>query len=216
MVHKKVFNMKNSTLLKRTLGLVAMVSTSLFTNTALSAPQTMIVAGGCFWCVESDFEAVEGVTEVVSGYTGGHVKNPTYRQVASKGTGHFEAVKITFDDDVVSLKTLADYFWKTIDPTDAYGQFCDKGAPYKTAMFYQNEEQKSVFDASLKNVEETKPFTDKIVTEILPASEFYVAEEYHQSYYTKNPARYGFYRLSCRRDSKIENLWGSVASKELH
>lgn len=216
MAHKKALNMTNNTLLKRTLGLATIVSASLFTNATLAAPQTIIVAGGCFWCVESDFEAVDGVTSAVSGYIGGHVKNPTYRQVASKGTGHFEAVEITFDDEVVSLNTLADYFWKTIDPTDAYGQFCDKGAPYKTAMFYQNEEQKAVFNASLQHVEETKPFTDEIVTEILPASEFYIAEEYHQSYYTKNPARYNFYRLSCGRDRKIENLWGTVASKDFH
>jgi len=112
MAHKKALDMTNNTLLKSTLGLATIMSASLFTNTIFAAPQTMIVAGGCFWCVESDFEAVNGVTSVISGYTGGHVKNPTYRQVASKGTGHFEAVKITFDDEVISLKTLADYFWK--------------------------------------------------------------------------------------------------------
>jgi peptide-methionine (S)-S-oxide reductase len=202
--------------LKPILGLVAILGGSAFTNLAYSAPQTMIVAGGCFWCVESDFEAVEGVSDVVSGYTGGHTKNPTYQQVAGKGTGHYEAVEITFDDEVVSLKTLADYFWKTIDPTDPYGQFCDKGSPYKTAMFYQNAEQKAVFEASLANVEKNKPFEGEIVTELLPAETFYLAEEYHQSYYTKNPTRYGFYRLSCRRDSTIENLWGEVASKDHH
>lgn len=216
MAHKKVYNMKNKTLLKYTLGLVTIMNTSFFISTTHATPQTMIVAGGCFWCVESDFEGVNGVTSVVSGYTGGDVKNPTYRQVASKSTGHFEAVKITFDNDIVPLKTLADYFWKTIDPTDAHGQFCDKGTPYKTAMFYQNKEQKAVFDASLQNVEETKSFKDKIVTEILPASEFYIAEEYHQNYYIKSPARYNFYRLSCGRDRKIKSLWGSVASKEFH
>ena len=202
--------------LKPALALTAFLGASAFVNLAHAAPQTMIVAGGCFWCVESDFEAVEGVSDAVSGYIGGHTKNPTYQQVAGKGTGHYEAVEITFDDEVVSLETLANYFWKTIDPTDPHGQFCDKGSPYKTAMFYQNEEQKAVFEASLANVEETKPFEADIVTKILPATEFYVAEEYHQSYYKKNPTRYGFYRLSCRRDSTIENLWGEVASKDYH
>lgn len=202
--------------LKHTLGLAIIGGSALLAGTAQAAPQTLIVAGGCFWCVESDFEAVNGVTEAISGYTGGRTKNPTYQQVAGKGTGHFEAVEITFDDEVVSLATLADYFWKTIDPTDDRGQFCDKGEPYKTALFYQNEEQKAVFEASLAKVNATKPFKAEIVTQILPASTFYVAEEYHQSYYTKNPVRYGFYRSSCRRDSKIESLWGSVASKAQH
>ncbi|MCV2403634.1 peptide-methionine (S)-S-oxide reductase MsrA [Marinomonas sp. C2222] len=203
-------------LLKSTLGAVAMIGGIAITNTIQAAPQTMIVAGGCFWCVESDFEKVEGVTKAVSGYIGGHLDNPTYKQVARGKTGHFEAVEITFDDEVVSLDTLAHYFWRTIDPTDAYGQFCDKGAPYKTAMFYQDEAQKSVFEASLAEANETKPFKADIVTEILPADTFYLAEEYHQDYYKKSPVRYGFYRSSCRRDSRIESLWGSVASKEHH
>jgi peptide-methionine (S)-S-oxide reductase len=185
-------------------------------SAATADTQTMIVAGGCFWCVESDFEKVPGVLEVESGYIGGHTKNPTYGQVSGKHTGHFEAVIIKYDDTQVSLASLSDYFWKTIDPTDPNGQFCDKGAPYKTAMFYQNEEQKAVFDTVLKNVEANKPFNAKIVTEILPATTFYPAEEYHQDYYKKNPFRYRFYRSSCGRDNKIESLWGDVASKAYH
>ena len=178
--------------------------------------QTMIAAGGCFWCVESDFEKVDGVESVVSGYTGGTLVNPTYKQVSSKNTGHFEAVKITFDDEKVSLRELTDYFWKTIDPTDPNGQFCDKGEPYRTGLFYQNDEQKRVFEASLSDIEKNKPFTEDIVTEILPAKTFYLAEEYHQDYYLKNSWRYRFYRSSCGREARIEELWGSVASEQYH
>ncbi|MDE8601693.1 peptide-methionine (S)-S-oxide reductase MsrA [Marinomonas sp. RSW2] len=202
--------------LSSALGLLLLSGTATFSSVSLAAPQTMIVAGGCFWCVESDFELVDGVSDVISGYTGGQTKNPTYKQVSSEKTGHFEAVEIHFDDDIVSLKALADYYWKTIDPTDAKGQFCDKGTPYKTAMFYQNDQQKAVFEASLEKVEKTKPFKADIVTQILPVSTFYLAEEYHQSYYTKNPIRYAFYRSSCGRDSKIESLWGDIASHQYH
>ncbi|NVK74436.1 MAG: peptide-methionine (S)-S-oxide reductase MsrA [Oceanospirillaceae bacterium] len=198
------------------LGLLFVSSMATFSHVSQASPQTMIVAGGCFWCVESDFESVQGVSDVVSGYTGGHTENPTYRQVSSKKTGHFEAVMIHFDDDIVSLAALADYYWKTIDPTDAEGQFCDKGSPYKTAMFYQDDHQKAVFDASLAKVKKTKPFKDTIVTEILPAKTFYPAEEYHQSYYKKNPIRYAFYRTSCGRDNRIESLWGEVESHQDH
>ena len=202
--------------LNSALGLLILSGAATFSSASLAAPQTMIVAGGCFWCVESDFELVNGVSDVISGYTGGQTKNPTYKQVSSEKTGHFEAVEIHFDDDIVSLKTLADYYWKTIDPTDAKGQFCDKGTPYKTAMFYQNDQQKAVFEASLVKVEKTKPFKADIVTQILPADTFYLAEEYHQSYYTKNPIRYALYRSSCGRDSKIESLWGDIASHQYH
>ncbi|ADZ90981.1 peptide-methionine (S)-S-oxide reductase MsrA [Marinomonas mediterranea] len=207
----KLKNKINATLL---LGTIA--SASLLSVPANADVQSMIVAGGCFWCVESDFEKVNGVLDVVSGYTGGHTESPSYRQVAAKKTGHFEAVKITFEDSVVSLETLSNYFWKTIDPTDPHGQFCDKGSPYKTAMFYQNTQQKSLFEASLAHINKTKPFADEIVTQLLPASTFYLAEDYHQDYYTKNPLRYRFYRSSCGRDSRIKTLWGEIASKSHH
>ena len=201
---------KMKTLLGSAIG--SLILTSSLSSQA--ATQTMIVAGGCFWCVESDFEKIDGVIDVVSGYTGGHQENPTYKQVSSGKTGHYEAVEITFDDEKVSLETLANYYWKTIDPTDDKGQFCDKGTPYLTAMFYQNDEQKAVFEASLKNVEQTKPFDATIVTPILAASTFYLAEDYHQSYYTKNPIRYNYYRSSCGRDTRIEELWGEVVTKK--
>ncbi|NLQ17440.1 peptide-methionine (S)-S-oxide reductase MsrA [Marinomonas sp. M1K-6] len=200
----------------RSLSLLLLSGTATFSALAHAAPQTMIVAGGCFWCVESDFELVQGVSDVVSGYTGGHTENPTYKQVSIGNTGHFEAVVIHFDDEIVSLNALADYYWKTIDPTNDKGQFCDKGAPYKTAMFYQNDRQKAVFDASLAKVEKSKPFKEDIVTPILAAATFYPAEEYHQSYYTKNPIRYAYYRASCGRDNRLERLWGEVASHQYH
>jgi peptide-methionine (S)-S-oxide reductase len=183
---------------------------------ALAATETLIVAGGCFWCVESDYEKFKGVLAAESGYINGHVDNPTYRQVASKKTGHYEAVKITYDSTAVSAKELTEYFWKTIDPTDAYGQFCDKGSPYKTALFYQNAEQEKLFKNSLLALQNSKPFKKEVVTEILPAETFYLAEEYHQDYYKKNPLRYQYYRSSCRRDATIERLWGEVASKKYH
>lgn len=182
---------------------------------AQAATQSMIVAGGCFWCVESDFEKVDGVSDVVSGYIGGKTEDANYKKVSKGTTGHYEAVKITFDDEKVSLKTLSEYFWKTIDPTDPMGQFCDKGRPYLTGMFYQNEAQQAVFQASLDQVNETKPFAAPIVTKLLAATPFYLAEDYHQDYYKKNPIRYNYYRKSCGREARIDQLWGEVASKHI-
>ena len=182
---------------------------------AQAATQSMIVAGGCFWCVESDFEKVDGVTDVVSGYIGGTKESANYKDVSRKKTGHYEAVKITFDDEKVSLQTLSEYFWKTIDPTDSMGQFCDKGSPYLTGMFYQDEAQKVTFQASLDAVNETKPFAAPVVTKLIAATPFYVAEGYHQDYYKKNPIRYNYYRKSCGREGRIEQLWGEIASKHV-
>ncbi|AEF53484.1 peptide-methionine (S)-S-oxide reductase MsrA [Marinomonas posidonica] len=193
-----------------------LIGSAAFAPTAHAEQQRLIVAGGCFWCVESDFEKVPGVIKVESGYTGGQTLKPTYKQVSLGKTGHYEAVEIVFEDDQVSLTSLVDYFWKTIDPTDASGQFCDKGAPYRTGLFYQNESQRAIFEASLAKITKEKPFNADIVTPILPASEFYLAEQYHQDYYKKNPIRYGFYRSSCGRDRTIEQLWGEVASKDYH
>ncbi|MEZ5476087.1 MAG: peptide-methionine (S)-S-oxide reductase MsrA [Thiolinea sp.] len=198
--------------------LQTLVTTALLGAATLQSVQaktdTLILAGGCFWCVESDFEKLPGVDTVVSGYTGGTVENPSYEQVSSHTTGHFEAVTITFDDEKVSLRSLVDYYWKTIDPTDPEGQFCDKGSPYRTALFYQNEAQKTVFAESLAAVTDSKPFADPIVTQILPAKPFYPAEDYHQGYYQKNPLRYNYYRFSCGREARIQSLWGEVASKQ--
>ena len=187
-----------------------------FTSVAYAENQTIIVAGGCFWCVESDYEKHPGVLSAESGYINGSTKNPTYRQVASKKTGHYEVVKITYNPDEVSAKTLVDYFWRTIDPTDDKGQFCDKGSPYKTALFYQNADQEKTFRQSLVTIEKNKPFDQNIVTKILLAEVFYSAEDYHQDYYKKSSLRYKYYRASCGRDARIKKLWGEVASKKLH
>ncbi len=193
-------------------GLSTEVVYSEKSNTVHANTENIIVAGGCFWCVESDYEKLSGVLSAESGYINGHVPNPSYRQVAAKKTGHFEAVKITYDPAIVSIQTLTEYFWKTIDPTDAYGQFCDKGSPYKTALFYQDDQQKRVFTESREQLEKNKPFAMEIVTEILPAETFYLAEEYHQDYYKKSSLRYRFYRASCGRDARIQDLWGEVVS----
>ncbi|MBK8453599.1 MAG: peptide-methionine (S)-S-oxide reductase MsrA [Thiofilum sp.] len=197
----------------KTVLLVASVTLASFSTLAHAKTDTLIVAGGCFWCVESDFEGKTGVLDVVSGYTGGTTPNPTYKQVSHTETGHFEAVQISFDDSKVSLKELVDYYWRTIDPTDPQGQFCDKGSTYRTALFYQTEAQKQVFETSLQELNATKPFAAPVVTQLLPAKPFYVAEGYHQNYYQTNPVRYKYYRWNCGRDTTIEKLWGSVASK---
>lgn len=180
---------------------------------SVAETRTLIVGGGCFWCVESDFEKLPGVLKAVSGYINGTVPNPTYQQVASKKTGHYEVVKITYDDNQTSIEELLTYFWKTIDPTDPHGQFCDKGSPYKTGLFYQSPTQQQAFEQSLNNITKVKPFDAPIVTEILPADTFYIAEDYHQDYYKKNPFRYNYYRTACRRDVRIKKLWGEVVSK---
>ncbi len=168
----------------------------------------MIVAGGCFWCVESDFEKMNGVVEAISGYTGGTLDNPKYKQVGTNRTGHFEAAKIIYDPKIVSYRTLIDAYWKTVDPTDTQGQFCDKGESYLSAIF-ATPEQRADAEASLALVKSNKPFSANIVTPILPAVTFYDAEDYHQDYYKKSPIRYKYYRNGCRRDKRLEQLWGS-------
>lgn len=178
-----------------------------FKNTRSDGLEEMIIAGGCFWCTESDFEKVDGVREAVSGYTGGTLDNPTYKKVGTNQTGHYEAVKVIYDPSVVTYRQLVDYYWKTVDPTDDTGQFCDKGASYRSAIF-ATPEQRPAAEASLDMIEETKPFSDEIVTPILPAVTFYDAEDYHQDYYKRNSLRYKFYRNGCGRDNRLENLWG--------
>jgi peptide-methionine (S)-S-oxide reductase len=165
-------------------------------------------AGGCFWCMEEVFEKVEGVVSVVSGYTGGHMDNPTYEQVSAGGTGHTESIEVIFDPNIVAYKHLLKVFWKNVDPTTPNAQFCDHGNQYRTAIFYHNEHQKQLIAASKKNIETSKSFPESIVTEIAPASVFYVAEEYHQDFYTKNPIRYKYYKWNCGRTKRLEQLWG--------
>jgi len=165
-------------------------------------------AGGCFWCMEEVFEGVEGVVSVISGYTGGEIANPTYEQVSAGGTGHAEAIEVLYDPDKVTYQKLLTVFWHNIDPTTPNAQFCDHGNQYRSAIFYHDEKQKEDVDASLQKVNHTKFFPQAIVTEIVPASVFYPAEEYHQDFYTKNPVRYKYYKWNCGRAKRLEQLWG--------
>ena len=164
-------------------------------------------AGGCFWCMESPYEKLEGVKEVISGYTGGKKVNPTYEEVSSGITGHLEAIEIVYDPSVVSYDKLLDVFWRNIDPTDAGGQFVDRGGQYRSAIFYHTEDQKKAAEAAKQRLARSGVFSKPIVTEIIPAATFYKAEEYHQDYYKKNPVRYKFYRFNSGRDQFLEKAW---------
>ena len=169
---------------------------------------TAVFAGGCFWCIEADFEKLDGVTNVVSGYSGGNATTADYKTVTYNETGHYEAVQVSYDPNQVSYRELVDYFWRHIDPTDPRGQFCDKGSSYKSAIFYGSAEEKSIVAKSLADIEKSKTFDASIVTAIIAEQPFYLAEDYHQDYYKKNPLRYSFYRSSCGRDNRVEELWG--------
>jgi peptide-methionine (S)-S-oxide reductase len=170
-----------------------------------------IFAGGCFWCVESDFDKVQGVLSTTSGYIGGNSSNPTYEQVSSKITGHAEAVEVVFDPSKVSYAALVERFWRSIDPTVKDRQFCDVGSPYRTAIFAVNDEQLKLALDSRAALEKSKPFKEPIVTEIVKAGDFYPAESYHQNYHQKNPVRYHYYRTTCGRDARLKALWGDKA-----
>jgi peptide-methionine (S)-S-oxide reductase len=168
-------------------------------------------AGGCFWCVESDFDAVPGVVRTVSGYTGGALADPTYKRVSAGGTGHREAVQIFYDPKQVSYAMLVEIFWRSVDPTDAGGQFCDRGESYETAIFANSLEQQQQAEASKRELGRSGVLGRPVVTPIEVARAFYPAEDYHQDYYQENPLRYGFYRYRCGRDARIEALWGADA-----
>lgn len=172
-----------------------------------------IFAGGCFWCVESDFDKVDGVLSTTSGYIGGTVANPSYEQVSAKGTGHAEAVEIVFDPRKVSYTALVERYWRTIDPTVKDRQFCDVGSPYRSAIFAVGEDQLKAAQDSRAALEKSKPFKEPIVTEIVKAGVFYPAESYHQDYHKRNPVRYAYYRASCGRDSRLKALWGEQAQR---
>jgi peptide-methionine (S)-S-oxide reductase len=167
-----------------------------------------IFAGGCFWCVEADFDKVVGVLSTTSGYIGGTVAKPTYEQVSAKRTGHAEAVEIVFDPRRISYEQLLRHFWRTTDPTAKDRQFCDIGTPYRHAIFAVDDAQLRAAQASRAALEKSKPFKEPIVTEIALAGPFYPAETYHQDYYKKNPVRYQYYRASCGRDLRLQQLWG--------
>ncbi|WP_210608663.1 peptide-methionine (S)-S-oxide reductase MsrA [Priestia flexa] len=169
--------------------------------------QLATFAGGCFWCMVKPFDEQPGILKVVSGYTGGHTENPTYKEVCSETTGHYEAVQITFDPQVFPYEKLLELYWPQIDPTDPGGQFADRGDSYRTAIFYHNDEQKQLAEASKQQLEKSGRFSSPIVTQILPAKPFYEAEEYHQDYYKKNKFRYSMYRRGSGRDRFIKENW---------
>ncbi|HBP42471.1 MAG: peptide-methionine (S)-S-oxide reductase MsrA [Vreelandella alkaliphila] len=166
-------------------------------------------AGGCFWCMEPPYDKQPGVSATISGYMGGELENPTYEQISRGGTGHVEVVQITYDDSKISYEQLLEIFWRNIDPFAVDRQFCDSGDQYRSAIFYHSDEQRELAEASKAEMEAR--FDQAIATEIAPASEFWEAEEYHQDYYEKNPLRYRFYRLSCGRDNRLEEVWGEEA-----
>lgn len=171
-------------------------------------------AGGCFWCMEYPFQEMDGVVSAVSGYTGGHVKNPSYEEVSTGATGHMEAVEVTYDKSKVTYNDLLEVFWRQIDPTDAGGQFSDRGSQYNTAIFYHNEEQKLLAEESKKELNFSGKFKKPIATKVLPAGPFYKAEEYHQDYYKKSPVEYGIYKKGSGRETFIEKEWSKEAEKE--
>ncbi len=175
--------------------------------------ETATFAGGCFWCTESDFEKVEGVVEVISGYSGGDEENPTYKEVSSGRTGHVETVQVLYDPKKVSYKELLGVFWRHVDPTDPGGQFVDRGPQYRTVIFYHNEAQKRLAEESREELEKSGEFNSPIVTEIVMFSKFYMAEEYHQDYYKKSPIRYKFYRYNSGRDQFLKKVWGDSMEK---
>jgi len=187
--------------------LVVLVLGAAFASAAET--KTATFAGGCFWCEEAVFDHVPGVVSVVSGYTGGTKKDPTYHEVGSGTTGHAEAVEVVFDPAKVSYQQLLDLFWRNVDPVDANGQFCDKGTQYRSAIFYHDEEQHRLAEQSKKALEDSKKLPGRVATQIVPASTFYRAEDYHQDYHEKNPLRYNFYRHGCGRDARLKELWGA-------
>lgn len=192
---------------------LALFLTLAFTLTITQAfaegkSETAIFAGGCFWCMEPPFDKLDGVISTTSGYTAGDKKNPTYKEVSAGHTGHTEAIQIVFDPDKVSYAELLKVFWKNIDPVAIDRQFCDSGSQYRSGIYYLDETQESAAKESLLQLENNKPFEELIATEVLPASTFYPAEEYHQDYYQKNPVRYKYYRYRCGRDNRLTEIWG--------
>lgn len=173
--------------------------------------ETAIFAGGCFWCVESDFDHIPGVVATTSGYTGGSLERPSYKQVTYKDTGHYEAVQVIYDPAVVNYEALLTAFWHSVDPTDAGGQFCDRGASYRTAVFVKDAGQRAAAEASKTAI--AGDLSKPVVTPIIEATVFYPAETYHQDYYRKNPTRYAYYRNGCGRDRTVKKVWGDLAFK---
>jgi len=176
-----------------------------YSSSVFSQNKTAVFAGGCFWCMEEAFEAVDGVDKVVSGYTGGTTKNPNYEQVTNQNTGHYEAVLISYNPQKISYAQLLDIFWKNVDPYDDEGQFCDKGPSYLSAIFYSNDEEKLLIEDSVKRL--TQINTKLIATRFIKLDIFYLAEGYHQDYYKRNPLKYNYYKTSCGRVKRLKEVW---------
>ena len=194
-----------------TLFLFAAVLGGASAQTTAAATARATFAGGCFWCMEQPFDKLDGVISTTSGYTSGTKANPTYQEVSAGGTGHTEAVQVEYDPKKVSFEKLLDVFWRNIDPTQKDGQFCDNGSQYRSGIYFHDAEQKRLAEASKAALEKSKPFKGAIVTEIVQATKFYPAEEYHQDYYLKNPIRYAYYRNGCGRDARLKALWGAAS-----
>ena len=192
------------------MGMSVMLIASTTTMAATNLEKATF-AGGCFWCMEHPFDEIPGVVSVTPGYTGGQKKNPTYEEVSAGGTGHAESVQIVYDPAKVTYEKLLEVFWHNIDPVAKDRQFCDTGHQYRSAIFYHSEEQHRLALQSKALLEKNKTFKEPIATEIVQATEFYPAEEYHQHYYKKNPIRYKYYRTTCGRDKRLKELWGSAA-----
>ncbi|PCJ85546.1 MAG: peptide-methionine (S)-S-oxide reductase [Thiotrichaceae bacterium] len=192
---------------------LSLISAPLFATTQTdkptnAQPETAIFAGGCFWCMEPPFDKLDGVISTTSGYISGHTKNPTYREISTGKTGHTEAVQIVYDSKKITYTELLKVFWKNIDPVAVNRQFCDAGTQYRSGIYYRGEAQEKAAKNSLSQLEKNKPFKENIATEVVAASTFYPAEDYHQDYYLKNPLRYKYYRYSCGRDNRLNEIWG--------
>lgn len=193
------------------LAILGLASLLLSLNTYAAEPDSAlaIFAGGCFWCTEADFDKLPGVLETTSGYIGGSIENPTYEEVSSGRSGHVEAVQVRFDPRQISYAKLLEAFWPTIDPVNGNGQFCDTGPQYRSEIFYLNAEQQRLAEASKAALAASGRLTQPIATQIVAATTFYPAEDYHQDYHTKNPLRYSYYRHGCGRDQRLQQLWGT-------
>lgn len=189
-------------------GLLVGMNSPSISETAKGDYAVATFAGGCFWCMEGPFDKLDGVISTTSGYTGGHTADPTYEEVSAGGTGHTEAVQITYDPQKISYRELLAVYWPNTDPTTPDAQFCDHGDQYRPGIFYHNDAQHELAVATKEDIERTKTFSAPVVTEITQATAFYPAEEYHQDFYQKNPIRYKFYRFTCGRDARLATLWG--------
>lgn len=191
----------------------AMAEQSAEAPAVTSDVSSAVFAGGCFWCTEADFDKVDGVVATTSGYIGGTVDNPKYHDVTSGKSGHYEAVKVSYDPARISYEDLVDYYFHTIDPTDPNGQFCDKGSSYRTAVFVSNQDERDIVNAEIDEIEESDVLPGPVVTKVIDAPMFWPAEDYHQNYHNTTSVKYRFYRQGCGRDAKLDRLWGDEAGQ---